>query len=155
VQANVLIMTKANRMNRESGFSLLEVLITIVILAVGLLGLAGLTAATMRDNLGAHNRSQAVWLAYDIIDRMRINRAAAQANAYNIALGVSSPGNSTIAEQDLTQWLTALASLPAGQGSVAPIAGGAANQFRITIQWDDSRGTGGINNQQFVVDTQI
>lgn len=148
-------------MNRESGFSLLEVLITIVILAVGLLGLAGLTASSMRNSYGAHHRTQAVWLAYDIIDRMRANPTAALTGAYNIALTAPAPTGGTVPQQDLNQWRTQLAALPAGTGSVTTLPGGVATRFRVTIQWDDSRAEGSnaqqSNAQQFTftVDTQL
>ena len=62
-----------NKMKTHSGFTLIEVLISMLILAVGLLGLAGLQATGLRNNLSAYNRSQATQLAYDMADRMRAN----------------------------------------------------------------------------------
>ena len=60
-------------MNKNTGFTLIEVLIAMIILAVGLLGLAGLQATSLRNNQSAYNRSVATQLAYDIADRMRAN----------------------------------------------------------------------------------
>jgi len=145
-------------MHRQSGFSLLEVLITIVILAIGLLGLAGLTAASMRNNHGAYNRSQAVWLAYDISDRMRANRVVARGGGYNIALGASAPTGSTTSATDLGQWLTAVAALPAGLGAINVDAG--TSRATITIQWNETRAAGAAavaddEARQFVVQTQL
>ena len=62
-------------MNKNAGFTLIEVLIAMLVLAVGLLGLAGLQATSLRNNQSAYNRSQATQLAYDIADRMRANSA--------------------------------------------------------------------------------
>lgn len=59
--------------NRETGFSLLEVLIAIVVTSIGLLGLAAMQATGLRNNHSAYHRSQATVLAYDIADRMRSN----------------------------------------------------------------------------------
>ncbi len=59
--------------SRQTGFSLLEVLIAIVITSIGLLGLAGMQATGLRNNHSAYHRSQATVLAYDIADRMRSN----------------------------------------------------------------------------------
>ncbi len=146
-------------MKRDTGFSLLEVLITIVILAVGLLGLAGLTAASMRNSHGAYNRSQAVWLAYDIADRMRANRVNAQAGSYNIALTSTAPGGASISQTDLQQWVGAVSTLPGpGQGSVNYNAG--TRQVTITVQWNETRAAGGATEaadatRQFVVQTQL
>src|SRR5664280_455779 len=70
---------KIPTMNKNSGFTLLEVLIAMLVLAVGLLGLAGLQATSLRNNQSAYNRSQATQLAYDLADRMR-NNASVSAN---------------------------------------------------------------------------
>jgi type IV pilus modification protein PilV len=65
----------------QHGFTLVEVLVTVVILAVGLLGLAGLQAVSMRNNHSAYERTQAVQLAYDMADRVRANTPAVPAPA--------------------------------------------------------------------------
>ena len=57
----------------HAGFSLLEVLITVVIVSIGLLGLAGLQATGLQNNQKAYHRSQATVLAYDLTDRIRAN----------------------------------------------------------------------------------
>ncbi len=62
-----------HRKSRQSGFSMVEVLITIAVTSIGLLGLAGMQATGLNNNHSAYNRSQATVLAYDIADRMRSN----------------------------------------------------------------------------------
>ncbi len=66
----------------QSGFTLLEVLITLIILSVGLLGLAGLQTMSLRNNHSAYLRSQAITQSYDIVDRMRAN--SGQIAAYSL-----------------------------------------------------------------------
>jgi len=56
----------------RQGFTLVEVLITIIILAMGVLGLAALQMAGMRTNHSAYLRTQATIAAADLIDRMRV-----------------------------------------------------------------------------------
>ncbi|WP_424450039.1 type IV pilus modification protein PilV [Plasticicumulans lactativorans] len=56
-----------------TGFTLLEVLITIVIVALGLLGLGALHVRAMRDTTSAYLRSEATVLTQDIADRIRAN----------------------------------------------------------------------------------
>ena len=63
----------------QSGFTLLEVLITLIVLSVGLLGLAGLQTMSLRNNHDAYLRSQAIIQAYDLVDRMRANSGAVSA----------------------------------------------------------------------------
>lgn len=55
------------------GFTLIEVLISMVILAIGLLGLAAMQAVSLRDNLDSYNYQQATLLAYEMQDRIRSN----------------------------------------------------------------------------------
>lgn len=105
--------------NKSAGFSMIEVLVTLVILSVGLLGLAALQARALQYNQGAYLRSQANILAYDVVDRMRINRARAHLGDYNIALSSAAPTGSTLAKIDVIGWLDLLAAtLPGGDGSV-------------------------------------
>jgi type IV pilus assembly protein PilV len=65
-------------MKRSSeGFSMVEVLVSVLVLSIGLLGLAGLQASSLRNSQSAYFRSQATEMAYDIADRMRANLAGA------------------------------------------------------------------------------
>jgi len=59
------------------GFSLIEVLISILVLAIGLLGFALTQTMSVRFATGANQRTQATNLAYDLIDQMRANRLLA------------------------------------------------------------------------------
>ncbi|MBT9568327.1 MAG: type IV pilus modification protein PilV [Thiobacillus sp.] len=143
----------------QSGFTLLEILVAMVVLSIGLLGLAGLMTTSMRDNLSASHRTQATWMAYDMIDRMRANRVGAIAGSYTMPLGaaaactVAAPAG-TLPAQDIAAWKSQLACvLPAGTGSVAVNA--ATRAVTIVIQWNDSRGTQGNAAQTFQVDTQL
>ncbi|PKO84907.1 MAG: type IV pilus modification protein PilV [Betaproteobacteria bacterium HGW-Betaproteobacteria-11] len=60
----------------QKGFSLIEVLISIVIIAISLLGLAGLQARAMNSEFESYQRSQAVLLANDMVERMRMSRTS-------------------------------------------------------------------------------
>jgi type IV pilus assembly protein PilV len=62
----------SSRLNHR-GFTLIEVLVTLLIVAIGLLGLAGMQFKGLRNNIGSESRSQAALLANDIIERMRAN----------------------------------------------------------------------------------
>ena len=56
---------------RQGGFSLLEVLITVLVFSIGLLGLAGLQIIALKSNQNAISRSIASSAAYDMIDLLR------------------------------------------------------------------------------------
>jgi type IV pilus assembly protein PilV len=68
-------------MNAQRGFSMIEVLVTIIILAIGLLGLAGLQARTMNLEMESYQRSQALVLLNDMASRLE-SVAATSGNAY-------------------------------------------------------------------------
>lgn len=143
---------KFDKRRGMQGFTLLEVLVAMLVLSIGLLGLAGLMASSLKNSHSAYQRTQATWMVYDALDRMRANRQVALAKGYNLALGAS-PGGSGLAADDLSEWNAALTNaLPAGKGSIDVKDGGGVT---IIVQWDDSRGTGGGTTEQFRVDTQL
>ena len=126
---------------------MIEVLVTVVIMAVGLLGLAGLQATSLRNNESAYQRSQATQLAYDMLDRMRVNTTGVADGSYD-SIDTTPPGSytdceandctpSTMATFDDGDWHDKIAAvLPLGTGSVA--GAGTGSVFTITITWDDN-----------------
>lgn len=63
--------TPARRAAR--GFTLVEILVTVVILSIGLLGIAGLQAATSRYKINSWVRGSTALLFSDFADRVRAN----------------------------------------------------------------------------------
>lgn len=118
--------------DNQKGIGLIEVLVTTVVMALGLLGYAALLTSSIKSNNTAYYRSQATFLAYDIIDRMRLNRTQAKSGSFSTQLG-STPSGTTISAQELIDWKTAIAqALPDGDGSVGVDLNGKAT---IVIQW--------------------
>ena len=157
----------------NAGFTMLEVLITMVILSVGLLGLAGMQANGLKSNHLSYMRSQATLLAYDMSDRMRANMAGVTAGNYNSLSGTPAtqtdpPACETgtgcvpadMASYDYAIWAAALAEkLPKGVGTVTV----ASDIFTITVMWDDDKegtgtdctGTAADNLKCFQVELQL
>jgi type IV pilus assembly protein PilV len=107
---------------RSAGFSLIEVLISMVILSFALLGTAALSASGLKDTDESYYRSQATCVAGDILDRMRANVSKARGGQYEID-NIDSPTQvapeGTLEYFDGDEWLAALAdSLPGGKGTV-------------------------------------
>ena len=130
---------------------MLEILITLVIVAIALLGTAGLQAYAMRVGQSAQFRTQAVFLASDIAERMEANKTAAVAGDYNLALTSASSVaatdcattacNSTdLASWDKSQWGTAIASLlPQATWKITQTTAGNPSTYEIVISWTDRR----------------
>lgn len=136
-------------MSREKGLSLIEVMVTLFVTSVGLLGIAAMQAKSLQFNHAAYLRSQANILAYDMADRMRLNRDSARLGQYNLSLSASKPTASSTATTDQNQWLTLIESvLPSGDGSVSCTS----NICTLTVQW---REAGRDSDDSFTYNTQI
>ncbi len=141
----------------EHGFSMIEVLVTLLIISLALLGTAGLQAYSMRLNQGGQFRSLAVFLAADLSERMEANRASALAGDYVVASTVGANflaaaaavstacvttacSAAELAAYDLSQWQNAVAaSLPQSSWSVAQTVSGSQSTYTVTINWVDRK----------------
>jgi len=142
-------------MNRNTGFTLIEVLIAMLVLAVGLLGLAGLQITSLKNNQSAYNRSQAIQLAYDLADRIRANSAGINiytstlpnvATAKADCLTTVGCTSADMAENDLFEWNTSVSTvLPSGVSTIS-VADGV---YTIAITWDDDQDGDDSNNPNF------
>jgi type IV pilus assembly protein PilV len=145
----------------QTGFTLLESLVAIVVMSLGLLGLAGLQAVSMRDNQTAYLRSIATQQAYDMADRIRANRVGEVAGNYDSLTATipsnpncitTTPGCTTAANVAITdhfQWNTRNAAmLPNGVGTVD--RDGTTGAFDITVSWTE-RVDNGNQTSQFVM----
>lgn len=64
------------------GMSLIEVLISLVILSIGVLAVVALQLIAKRNNMDAGERTVAAQLAYDMLERMRVNSTPAALSVY-------------------------------------------------------------------------
>lgn len=60
-------------LRKQRGFSLIEVLVSLVIMSVGILGVAGMQIISLQQNRSSMLRGEALQLGNDIMDRMRAN----------------------------------------------------------------------------------
>ena len=117
-------------MTTQQGYSLIEVMLTVVILSIGLAGLGLLQVNNVQNTYNANNRAAAATAASDMADRIRANLVAYENGLFtNINSGsdngCSTGGGGTVcnftqlAQDDLDQWITNLANiLPGGTGIV-------------------------------------
>ena len=89
------MMRHQSKTTRQSGVTLLENMIALVVLSVGLLGLAGLQAYTLRGGSSSQFRLYAMQQAEDMAGRIRANLADVYApvSAYNGVVPVATPVN--------------------------------------------------------------
>jgi type IV pilus assembly protein PilV len=139
--------------HRQNGFTLLEVLIALVVLSIGLLGVSKIQALGLRASADANLRTEATFLANDMIERMRANRPST-ASGYYAGIGygaidcttpvakVCSEGTAgaandctttEIADEDAYNWFCQVsASLP----NAAVAVSSAAGVYSVQVSWD-------------------
>jgi len=113
------------------GFTLLEILITVLILSVGLLGIAGLQVTSLKNNHSSYQRTQATLLAYDVVDRMRTNFNAVSLSNY-IAKGaytVTAAGNT----HTVNSPVATASCTTTGGCNIAQLASTDVNQWRVLL----------------------
>ena len=66
----------------QHGFSMIEVLVSLIVIGVGMLGLSGLQIASMKGTNNAHSRNVATMLVMELSDRMRANPAGVTGGFY-------------------------------------------------------------------------
>ena len=132
--------------DRQRGFSLVEVLITLVIMSVGMLGIAGLYVQSMQAGRTSMFRHHAVTLAGDVADRIRANPTADI--AYIAPVGVDNGcvmggvdcTPAQMAANDILLWKDQAANtLPGGDVTIVHTAenGLIPPNYQITVSWTE------------------
>ncbi len=79
------IATSRTRYKRsQEGFSMIEVLITVLVSAIGLIGMAGLQITSIKTTTVSVANTQAMIAINEIIDLMRVDFVAASNGEFNI-----------------------------------------------------------------------
>ena len=67
---------------KQRGFSMIEVLVSLLLIGVGLLGLTGLQISAMKGTNNAHSLNAAAMISMELSDRMRANPAGVTGGFY-------------------------------------------------------------------------
>ena len=112
--------------------TLIEVLVAVLILGVGMLGAAMIQLNALKYTDSSRMTSQASFIAYDMLDRIRANSGA----DYTIT-PPNSPNLNVARDQDLYDFKTNIVAF----GGATATGTVALNQrvYTITISWDDTR----------------
>ncbi len=138
-------------MNRrvQNGSGLIESLISIFVVSIGFLGFAGLQVNGLAAANDSMFRSKAVYLSYQMADRVRANLPAVVLGSYNSMSGDgSSPGciatgctAAQVAQNDYYEWSTEAAQvLPSGAATICLTSSpdtcdGGGSVFAIKLSW--------------------
>jgi len=141
-----------NSTKKQSGFTMVETLVSSFVLAIGLLGAASTQLNGLKVTQETFNRSKAVYIASDIIDRMRANPAGMLSGDYNSIDTTSTAPTATVctssttattlsctaselAAADNIEWRAFVAELPNGKGSVTYDA--TNETYKVSVIWQE------------------
>jgi type IV pilus assembly protein PilV len=163
----------------QSGFTLLEVMVALVVLSVGLLGVVKLESVAYSSTNVASKRSLAALEAASLAAAMHVNRgywnspdvsgasisvangiASVTASAPLLAAGIAAAPDCTsivlpcvpanMAAYDVAQWATALQTVLLNQNALATISCGTANPVSCMINIQWNENTVATNTQETV-----
>lgn len=140
---------------RQQGFTLIEILVSVLVMAIGLLGIAGMQTFGMRQVLNSHMLSVASSQANDMIERMQANgeemskvkRSPRQATAYDAITGSETdPGcisaktctSAQLAQYDAYVWASNNKKLLFDNGNStvnSSVTNNGDGTFTISISW--------------------
>ena len=122
------IVTTTKSKAGQRGATLLEALIGILIFSVGILALVGMQALAIRHMADARYRSEASFLANEIIGRMWVNKGNLASYAF---AGSGSPPAA------IDNWVTTIqGTLPGvSAGTNLPIVDVSGSRVTVTVRW--------------------
>ena len=145
-----MVVRSLRKASGHSGFSMIEVLVTIVIIAFGLLGIAGLQVRLQMSEMESYQRSQALLLLNDMASRIATNRnnAASYVTTAANPMGegmVCPTTTATVAQRDLGEWCNAMQgageTTNSGASKVRALVGGrgcvesVGSDYLVTVVW--------------------
>jgi type IV pilus assembly protein PilV len=125
---------------QQKGFGLVESLVALVVVSVGMIGIAALYGQGLGASRTALFRTQAVYLASDMADRIRLNRVAGASYETAGEDNDCGPGGvvctpAEMAAHDVWEWTTRIGQqLPGGAGEVL-FEPGLPPRYTINVSW--------------------
>jgi len=154
---------------RQTGFTMLEILISLLLIAIGLLGMLGLQAQATVAEFESYQRGQALILVQDMVDRINANRGAslcyvittdAAGGQPQLGSGTADPVCASVtgttvtramADKDLVDWDSALkgAAETTGGGNVGAVLNArgcvtrdaVSGNYRVAVAWQGMSST--------------
>ena len=153
-----LITMKNACLRRQSGITLIESLVALVVAALGVMGILGVQLRTLTDTGTTVRRAQAIRLIQDLGERMRTNPNAqfvlnSYVSGFSDTPTAPSPSCDTspcpydkLAQYDLYLWKQSVANtLPLGQASIFLTSGdagpGSIRQVGVMVAWRENERT--------------
>jgi len=128
------------KLKLQQGSTLIEVAVTVLLLSVSLLAMATLQTRSLQFNQSAAMRTQANIYAYDLIDRIRINRGVDSNNIgnYTVAYDATLSSSNALAVADVAAWRANIQrGLPGGKGAIS--CDEKTRVCTVSIKWSEEQ----------------
>lgn len=149
-------------LNKQSGFTLIETLVSLVLISIGILSFALMQAESMRATHTSLQRTKAIHFASDMLERVRANVSAVTDSLANYTADTSAPANAPanacsdtgavdainctpaqLAEYDVWEWKTDISQVSSGlingAGAITVTGDNPPYNATITISWSDRK----------------
>jgi type IV pilus assembly protein PilV len=151
---------KTNILHKQQGVMLLEALVGVLIFSIGILGMVSMQATAIQNSAAATYRTEASYLANQIIGTMWADRANLASYSLNSGGALCAAGASNTNYASVFAWLqNDVVRLPGNalaasgvQGFQQKIEIGANNLVTVTLCWKGPKDTAPHN---FVATAQI
>jgi len=118
------------QLSKQYGIGMIEVLVTIAITTIGILGLSAMQMQSIRSVSDSGNRTHAIWVANDLINRIRANKVAFNSYLTDEMKCQKDDGSSAIPQLKMC-------ASHSKDGSVAPPANNCSNEdLALYDQWE-------------------
>ena len=136
------MLEQSKKMHNQSGLTMIESLVSLLVISIGLLGIAALQISSLQQTASAQWHSQAVWYSYEMIDRINANR-----DSFNDYIGVDTNAENDqncraeactpaqLVTADAREWGEMMQSLPGGRGQITDAGN---NSLLVTVMWNDN-----------------
>jgi len=114
----------------QSGFTMIEVLVALLILLIGLLGVVGMQYLSLKQVNNSQLRSQAAIHAQTMVELIRANN------------------NTALDSSEFDEWEAELVQdVPTAEGDVTFATNGGVTTATVTITWDERQLTNDVEEQ--------
>lgn len=142
----------------QTGIALIEVLVAVLILGVGLLGMAAMQVQSSQMTNGAEQRTQAVLLTADMMDRIRANRMnradydGLVVDPDNTACATDFTPNAavSVSVNDIAEWSNLVVCL-LPEGSAGVTVNNVTGEVTVTVDWVKQDPDGAAVNLRTVI----
>jgi type IV pilus assembly protein PilV len=122
----------------QSGFTLIEVMVAVLIFSFGILGLVGMQASAIKMSTDAQQRAEATFLADQLLARMLISDPASVADFNHNPVGTTAcaPTAAPSTHAVVTEWLTEVTTtFPRASAAEQQIIISGSNDVIVRLCW--------------------